>query len=110
MARRKTPENETPEQKEERHIKEKIANGPTRADKVSWKRKQENLEKLYDKIRPLEEQILSLIAEKQPIFDEMQAIRETMVDECIHPYDYLVVKDGYVECKFCNRKLKIVND
>jgi small-conductance mechanosensitive channel len=110
MARRKKPENETPEERQERHIKEKIANKPNRPEKVSWNRKLANLEKLYEKIQPIEEQILDLIAQKQPIYDEMQEIREEMVNECIHPYDYLVINDDHVLCKFCNKKLKLVNE
>jgi len=50
-----------------------------------------------------------LIAKKQPIYDEMQEIREVMVDECIHPFDFLEVKDDHVLCKFCNRKLKLLD-
>ena len=109
MARRKTPENETDKEREDRQIKEKLANGPKRAEKVSWNRKRSNLKALYEKIHPIENEILNLIAKKQPIFDEMQAIREVMVDECIHPFDHLVVNDGYVLCKFCNRKLKLLD-
>lgn len=107
MARRKTPENETAEERKIRHTKEKIANGPPRAEKVSWNRKLANLEALYAKITPLEDQILDLIAQKQPIYDEMQEMRNTMVDECIHPFDYLVVKDDHILCKFCNRRMKV---
>lgn len=109
MARRKTPENETTEERKDRHRKEKIANGPKRAEKVSWNRKLANLEALYDKITPLEDQILDLIAQKQPIYDEMQEIRSTMVDECIHPFDYLVIQDDHILCKFCNRKMKVLD-
>lgn len=109
MARRKNPENETTEDKQLRKIKEKIANGPKRAEKISWNRKRNNLESLYDKIRPIEDKILELVAQKQPIFDEMQEIRESMVDECIHPFDYLVVNDDHILCKFCNKKLKVLD-
>jgi len=110
MARRKTPENETADERKIRHIKEKIANGPSRTEKVSWNRKRNNLEDLHEKIQPLEEQILDLLVAKQPIFDEMQRIRNSMVDECIHPFDFLVVKEDHVLCKFCNKKLKLLDD
>lgn len=106
MARRKNPENETEEDKKIRRVKEKIANGPSRSDKISWKRKLNNLEKLYQKISPIEDKILDLIAEKQPIFDEMQGIREEMMNECIHPFDYLTVDGKEIICKFCNKKMK----
>ena len=109
MGRRKNPENETAEDKRIRKIKEKIANGPKRADKISWNRKLKNLEALYEKIRPIEDEILKLLAEKQPIFDDMQAIRQEMTDNCIHPFDYLEVKDDFVICKFCNKRMKVVD-
>ena len=109
MARRKTPENETPDQKQERQIKETIANGPSRGEKVSWNRKMDNMVKLFAKITPIEEKILELMSEKQPLFDEIQQLRQTMVTECVHPYEYLVVKDTHVLCKFCNRKITLTH-
>ena len=68
-----------------------------------------NMVKLLAKLRPLEEQILELQAQKIPIFDEVQEVRKTMVNECIHPYEYLVVKEDHVLCKFCNRRISIPN-
>ncbi len=106
MARRKNPENETEEQRKIRKVKEKIANGPKRSEKISWNRKMRNLEALYEEIKPIEDEILELLAKKQPIFDKMQEIREEMTNECIHPFDYLVVKDDYIICKFCNKRMK----
>ena len=110
MARKKIPENETAEEKKVRLLKEKITGGFSRAEKVSWNRKMDNLLALYEKISPIEEEIIALIAQKQPIYDEMQEIRQTMVDECIHPYDYLDVKEDHLICKFCNRKLKLLDE
>ena len=110
MPRRKVPENESAEDKRIRLIKEKIAGGPDRSAKVAWKRKMSNLEALYDKIKPIEDKILELMASKTPILDEMQTIREEMVCECVHPFDYLVVKEDHVLCKFCDRKMKIIDD
>lgn len=109
MARRKTPQNETTEQKQERQVKEIIANGPNRSEKVSWNRKMDNMVKLMTQLTPIEEQIIALQAQKMPIFDEIQALRETMVTECIHPYEYLVVEDDHVRCKFCGKKISKPN-
>jgi len=109
MPRRKTPQNESPEQKQERQIKETIANGPNRSEKVSWNRKMENMVKLMTKLTPIEEEIIALQAKKIPIFDEIQELREMMVAECIHPYEYLVVKDDHVVCKFCGKKISKPN-
>ena len=38
-------------------------------EKVSWKRKQKNIENLVEEIGPLEDQILELIAKKSSIMD-----------------------------------------
>lgn len=105
MARRKTPSNETEQQKQERQLKEIIANGPSRSEKVSWNRKMDNMVKLMSKLSPIEEEIIALQAKKIPVFDEIQALRETMVTECIHPFEYLVINEDHILCKFCNKKL-----
>lgn len=108
MARKKKPDNETPEQLRERKIFEKISNTANRSEKTSWNRKMDNMVKTLAKLRPIEQKILDIIEqEKMPIQDEIQQLRETMVKECVHPYEYLVMKDGYVKCKFCERKLSI---
>lgn len=109
MAKRKKPENETEEQAKVRKILESIANHAERSEKTAWKRKNDNMQKLLDQLRPVEQKILDIIIdEKQPILDKIAELRNTMVKECIHPFDMLVMKDdGYVECKFCGRKLKV---
>ncbi len=110
MARRKKPENETPTQANERNLFESIANHANRSEKTAWKRKLVNMEKLIEKIRPIEEKILTIIKdEKQPILDDIYILRQQMVKECIHPYEHLVQKDGFVECKFCNKRLRSKN-
>jgi len=106
MARAKKPENETPEQAQIRQVLESVANNSLRSEKTSWNRKMDNMVKLIAKIRPIEEQILELMAEKMPIADDVAALRNEMVKECIHPLEQLVFKDTYVECKFCNRKIQ----
>ena len=107
MARRKRPENETLEETEIRKIIETIAGAATRNEKVSWNRKQDNMVALLDKIRPIEDQITDLIALKTPIMDEITALRKEMVHDCVHPFESLVYKDDYVECKFCYKKFVI---
>lgn len=110
MARRKKPENETPEQAAERNLFESISNHADRSEKTAWKRKLANMEKLIEKLRPIEEKILNIIKEeKQTMLDEIQSLRQEMVKDCIHPYEHLVQKDGYVECKFCNRRINAAN-
>jgi len=108
MARRKKPENETPEQAELRLLLESIANHANRSEKTAWKRKLKNMEGLLDELRPIEEKILTIIAEeKQPMLDKIADLRSVMVKECIHPYEHLIKKDGFIECKFCGKKMRV---
>lgn len=107
MARRKTPDNETNDEQSIRHIKETIANSANRSEKTSWNRKMDNMVKLMSTLRPIEEQILELQAKKMPIFDEIQGLRLSMVKECVHPFEYLVVNVDHVVCKFCDKRIRI---
>ena len=108
MARRKKPENETPEQVRERHILETVANNANRSEKTSWNRKMDNMVKLLSKLRPVEQKILDIMEnEKQPILDDISDIRNVMMNECVHPLEYLVLKDNVVLCKFCNKRMAI---
>lgn len=86
---------------------EKLANRTSRSDKTSWNRKMNNLVTLIAKIRPIEDRIIELQAQKLPIMDEIAALRKEMVDTCIHPIEQLIEKDDYVECKFCGRKVRL---
>ena len=79
MARRKIPEGETPEEAIERQTKEAIANNANRSEKTSWNRKMDNMVSLMAKLMPIEEQIIELQAQKNPIFDDIQKLRNTMV-------------------------------
>lgn len=124
MARRKAPANETTEEMEIRKEREDISNHATRSEKVSWERQFGNMQKLLEtKIQPLENQIIALMAEKSKYIDEMVAIRDELVRDCIHPFEH-VVEDGeshaalvdsvtilrpggtYI-CKFCNKKVAL---
>lgn len=107
MARRKKPENETAHEKEQRQLFESIANNANRSEKTSWNRKLENMVKLIAKLRPIERQLIALMEQKLPILDDIQALRQTMVKECVHPYEYLVQTDDGVLCKFCNKRIAI---
>ena len=107
MARRKTPENESAAEKRDRQIKEAIANSPNRSEKTSWNRKMDNMVKMLATLRPIEEKIIELQAQKMPIFDEVQTLRNMMVNTCVHPYEYLAVHADHVECKFCGKRIRI---
>jgi len=109
MVKKRRPENETPEEAIERGVIETIANNATRSEKTSWNRKMDNMVKLIAQLQPIEEKILKIIhEEKMPIQDQIAALREDMLKECIHPQEYLVMDDlGGVRCKFCERRLGI---
>ena len=107
MARRKSPENETEDQRIERQHLEAVANVANRSEKTSWNRKMNNMVSLLATLRPIEEKILELIAEKQPILDQVAELRMTMVNECIHPYEYLLHEGDHVKCKFCDKNVSL---
>ncbi len=77
----------------------------SRREKISWNRKQNNLEELIKKLEPVETKILSLMAQKQEIIDELIQLRKIMVAECVHPVEHLVDHIKHVECKFCGRNV-----
>ena len=107
MARLKKPENETENEALIRREKETIANNATRNEKVSWDRKMDNMVSLLAQLEPIENQITDLMAQKLPIIDKIQSLRNDMVRECVHPFTHLVHHDDYVVCKFCNKKSAI---
>lgn len=86
----------------------KIISGFTNiSDKNSWLRKYENMQKLIETVNAYAEEITEIDKKRIPIFDEIALLRQTMVDECIHPHDHLIEYDDYVECKFCNKKFTV---
>ena len=112
MARRKKPEGETMEEARVRLLLSAVADNSTRSEKVSWDRKMDGMVRLLSTLTPIEDKITALLAKKMPIIDEIQVLRDDMVDDCVHPYSHLVLKtnstgDEYVECKFCNRKFSV---
>ena len=111
MARRKAPANETVEEMEIRKEREDISNHATRSEKVSWERQFGNMQKLLEtKIQPLENQIIALMAEKSEYIDEMVAIRDELVRDCIHPFEHVVEHQdhpGIYTCKFCDKKVAL---
>lgn len=109
MARRKKPTAESMDETTQRRLKEEISNNANRSEKTSWNRKMDNMVKLLAELRPIEDKIIELHEKKIPIFDEIQELRKQMVQDCVHPYDHLLLEDGHAKCKFCNRKISITN-
>lgn len=107
MARRKKPEEETVGETIYRRVREEISNAANRSEKTSWNRKMDNMVKLLAALRPIEDKIIELQSKKIPLFDEIQGLRTQMVNECIHPFEYLIVNSTHAVCKFCDRKMSI---
>lgn len=84
-----------------------ITSSASQSEKTSWNRKMDKMIKLLAQLQPLEQQIMDLISKKQPIFDAVKVLRNTMVNECIHPKQHLHIKPDYIECKFCLKKIQI---
>lgn len=96
---------------EELNYLERISNLATRSEKVSWNRKMTQMIKLLAKIRPIEEALLTLTTQKNEMLDEVEELRQTMVIQCIHPKENLVIRaDDIAVCKFCEKAIKIVNE
>lgn len=107
MSRRKKPEEETPEQTRERRLREEISNNANRSEKTSWNRKMDNMVRLLATLRPIEDQIIELQAKKIPLFDEISGLRKSMINECVHPYEFVLIKDDHARCKFCDHRLSL---
>jgi len=111
MARRKRPDDETPEETTTRRLLETVADGASRSEKVSWQRKMDNMNALLAKLTPIEERITAALAEKVPIMDAISCLRLDMVHECVHPFDELVLQsDGTIQCKFCMKNFKVLHN
>jgi hypothetical protein len=108
-AKQKTNLEETPEQTSIREYFEVISNKASRSEKISWDRKMDNMVQLIAKLKPIEEQVLELLALKQPVMDQIADLRKEMVSDCVHPITHLAYKDEFAECKFCNRKFAVVS-
>lgn len=107
MSRKKTPENETEDEKIVRQTLEKVSGYPERSDKTAWQRKMGNLEKLVAELKPIEDILLDFNSRKQEIVDKITMLRKEMVENCLHPYEMLVLNEDHVRCSFCNRKINI---
>lgn len=107
MSRRKKPDVESFDETMRRRAKEAIANAANRSEKTSWNRKMDNMVKLIAQLRPIEEKIVGLEAQKYPIMDDVTKLRDLMKNECVHPYEYIELKTDHAICKFCDRKLSI---
>ena len=96
---------------QEENIHKQIASTFSVAERNKWKRRHEAIMPLIVEVQRMEKKIIDLQARCQPLYDEIAGIRAEMVDICIHDKQYIVITDdGLIECKFCNKKLKIINN
>ena len=96
---------------QEEHVHKQIAASFSVAERNKWKRRHEAITPLITEVQRLEKKIIDLQARCQPMYDEIAGIRAEMVDMCVHDKQYLVIMDdGVVECKFCNKRIRIIND
>ena len=102
-------ENEILTEAQENKIINSIANKANRSEKTSWNRKMDNMVNLLSKLSPIEDKIIAAMNDKIPLEDEIQVLRGTMVNECVHPKEYLTIHNNFVECKFCNKRVQQVN-
>lgn len=82
-----------------------IASLPTKSEVKSWERKCVALAKLLDLLAPIDEQVLEILRERQPLINEIEDLRHIMTQECIHPLEHLVSSPKFIHCKFCDRRL-----
>lgn len=88
----------------------KICNHAKRNEKTAWERKRKKLSMLIDEqLAPLEEQERAIILKKIPILDQIELVRQQMVETCIHPYDELVYNSNaqIFTCKFCEARINV---
>lgn len=76
-------------------------------DRANWQRRYDKIQTLIVKVNDIADKITELEVSKMPILDEITIIRESLVAECVHPREYLIVEDEIYHCKFCNRKFAI---
>lgn len=98
----------TVEDLKNREMIEKVIKLSDRSDRTSWKRKQKNIQKLIESVNVIEEEMQTMQASKQPLLDQILEIRNEMVDTCIHPEEFLVVHEGNVKCKFCEKVIRVI--
>jgi uncharacterized Zn-finger protein len=95
--------------KTQKEIFDTVVNYVDKNERIAWKRRHKNFgERIIRDVTPLEEQILELTMQKMHIMDTMEEDRQELIKSCVHPREFLVLKDdGYVLCKFCQSKLRV---
>lgn len=96
------------ENPEHRAALETIASHAIKGEVAAWVRKRKSIERIVENsIRPLEDEIIKLNTQLQPLYDQLKTMRAEMVEFCIHPIDMLVIMDDHVLCKFCDARMAV---
>lgn len=77
-------------------------------ERVAWKRRHKNFsKKILSEITPLEDEILELTMRKMHKMDELEEDRQNLIASCVHPREFLRLRDDHVYCTFCDTKIKV---
>ena len=88
----------------------RVYNFRTKSEKLSWSRKEKQIQKwIKEELEPIESEVLLLIKQKEPILDKINKKRQDMVKDCVHPRIYLTHCDTHIECGFCFNKIQVNN-
>ncbi len=90
-------------------IFKKVSNIAPENDKMAWRRLRRELTKNLDSLDELNTEYFAIQAKRKPILDHIDELRAKMITECVHPADELVYKNSHVLCKFCNKRLRLLN-
>lgn len=85
-----------------------VANHASKSDRAAWMRRVKRLDDLIKQLEPVEDKLLELLHTREKLTQQLNEVREDLVANCIHPEEHLVSHNGYVVCKYCERKLRAV--
>jgi len=92
----------------EKEIFDIVVKNPSHNENVAWKRRLKNFQKkIKTEITPIEDEILELNMKKMHIMDSLEEDRQNLVASCVHPREFLHLREDYVYCEFCTAKLRV---
>lgn len=92
----------------EKEIFDIVVKNPSNNENVAWKRRLKNFQKrIKAEITPIEDEILELTMKKIHIMDALEEDRQQLIASCVHPREFLHLKEDHVYCEFCGAKLKV---
>lgn len=65
---------------------------------------------MTENIKGVANEIEELILSKEPIEDKILNIRTEMIKDCIHPIDHLIHNGDSITCRFCETRLRLVQN